>query len=155
MASPPPIKLEVLHMKPVTQLASMPQCTKEPRNEFHVLLKTASRAHLTACLPNTRFLLFFTRKQNRGSRADVEEEGCRVPPKPKMRGYLPNSVLAACPRNTDALTPGGPRHSSDHRHPLRSARPGIGAEGSGVPRPGCQAQPATPGAVLAAALAAG
>ncbi|XP_075810471.1 uncharacterized protein LOC142838751 [Microtus pennsylvanicus] len=53
-----------------------------------------------------------------------------------MRGYLPNSVLAACPRSTAALAPGGPRHSSDHRHPLRSARPGIGAEGSGGPTAG-------------------
>lgn len=62
---------------------------------------------------------------------------------------MPNSstVLAARP-------PGGPRHSSDHRHPLRSARPGMGAEGVRCPHAGVSAQPATPGAVSRRARAA-
>jgi hypothetical protein len=37
VAFPPPINLEVLYTNPMTPLATVPQCTKEPRKEFHVL----------------------------------------------------------------------------------------------------------------------
>lgn len=61
----------------------------------------------------------------------------------KKRGDLPNShtVPAARPSTAAALATGSPRHSSNHRHPLRSALPGIGAEGSGRShRLGCGAR---------------
>lgn len=56
---------------------------------------------------------------------------------------MPNShtVPAARPSTAAALATGSPRHSSNHRHPLRSALPGIGAEGSGRShRLGCGAR---------------
>lgn len=37
VAFPPQIKLEVFYINPITLLAIMPQCTKEPGKEFHVL----------------------------------------------------------------------------------------------------------------------
>lgn len=60
------------------------------------------------------------------------QDSKQTPSMPRKRGDLPNShtVLAACPSTAAALAPLGPRHSSDHRHPHRSARSGIGAEGS-------------------------
>lgn len=97
-------------MKPVTQLASMPQCTKEPRKEFHVLLKTASRARLTACLPNTRFLLFYqeTKPGFKGGRGGGGLQGPTQPPrKPKTRGYLPNSRSLQLAQGTRSRSPPG------------------------------------------------
>lgn len=145
-------------MKPVTQLASMPQCTKEPGKEFHVLLKTASRARLTACLPNTRFLLFHqeTKPGFKGGRGGGGLQGPTQPPrKPKTRGYLPNSRFLQLAQGTRSRSPpGDPGTASTaatHSDLLVQA---LGPRGRGVPRLGCRAQPATPGAVLAAARAA-
>lgn len=109
-----------------------------------MLLKTASRTHRTACLPNTRFTTS-TRRQNRGPRTNAEEEGCRVPtrrPACLKRGLLTKLTRSlqlaqvSRPRSPPG-DPGTAPTTASHSAPLAQA---SGPRGR-LPPPGCRPSP--------------